>query len=161
MLANQEHDERAGLVIVGAREEGVAAFDPVNETVFQQEVQGPIYGDRGRAFPALSHPIDNFIGAKRVMTCGQRLEHVTPQWRQALPALGAQGLGVRKGICGAPGVIMIGTGKDDDHRLVLTSARTKSKFQALTAPIRIRDAITEKFIASQHDRGQRILITVL
>ena len=71
-LADQEHHELPGGVIVHAGDEGVAALDAVHETVLAQELERAIGGDRGRARPPRGEPVDDLVGAERLVAGEQR-----------------------------------------------------------------------------------------
>ena len=53
MLADKEHHEVAGRVVVDAGDEGVAALDAMHEAVVAEEIKRAINGDRRR--PAAAH----------------------------------------------------------------------------------------------------------
>ena len=79
-FANQEDYEIAGAMIVHAGDEGVAAFDAVNESIVAEKFECPINRDWCRT-RLLLQPIDNFIGAQRTVAGEQNFKHLTPHRR--------------------------------------------------------------------------------
>jgi hypothetical protein len=73
-------------VIVHAGDEGVAALDAVHEPVLTQELERPVGGDRGRARPLGREPVDDLIGAERLVAGEQRGQHLAADGGQALAA---------------------------------------------------------------------------
>src|SRR5262245_58220978 len=86
-LADQERDQLAGGVIVHAGDERVAAFDAMHEAVLAQEFERAIGGDRRRARPFECQPVNDLVGAERLVAREQRRQHVAPNGGQPLPAL--------------------------------------------------------------------------
>src|SRR2546430_1624334 len=66
-LANQEHHERAGGVVVHASDESIAALDAVHEAVLAQELERAVGGDGRRPRPREREPLDNLVGAERLV----------------------------------------------------------------------------------------------
>src|SRR5215831_6415069 len=97
-LADEKHHQRAGGVIVHAGDKGVAAFDAVHEAVLTQELERAVSGDRRQARPLEREPIDDLVGAQRLVAAQERGEHLAPDRGQALAALRAQRLGYGHGI---------------------------------------------------------------
>src|SRR5271168_4812698 len=75
-FANQEHDEVVAAVIIHAGDKGVAAFDAMDEPVLAQEIERTIDRDRCRAI-LVTQPLDDLIGAERLVACQQRLQYLT------------------------------------------------------------------------------------
>ena len=67
-LANEKHDRVAAGVMMHAGDERVAALDAVDETILAQEVEGAVDCDR-RQPAMMRQSLDDFIGAKRLVTC--------------------------------------------------------------------------------------------
>jgi len=103
-LAEKEHDDVVIGVIVHAGHEGVAALDSVHETVTAQKLERPVDGDGGGT-SAIRQPLDNFVGAERLVTSQQCFEYVPTHTREPLPPLGAEFFCV--GDCAAGAVAMI------------------------------------------------------
>src|SRR5690348_16445763 len=93
-------------MIVHARDESIAALDPMHETLLTQEIEGAIDGDRRRSPAVLGEPVDQFIGAERLMAGEQGLQNTPAHRREALPACGAELLRMRDGIARATAVIV-------------------------------------------------------
>ena len=62
-------------MIVHAGHKRIAACDAVDEAVVAQEIQRPVNRDRRR--PGLgAKPLDDLVGAERLMTCEQSFQHL-------------------------------------------------------------------------------------
>src|SRR6185437_2432512 len=105
-FADQEHHRIAGFVILHAGDECVAAFDAMDQALFAQEFERAVNGDRRRARAAHCQPVDQFIGAERLMACQQRLEHAAADRSQAFAPRRAYRLGVRDGIAGTTAMVV-------------------------------------------------------
>ena len=66
-LADQEHHRIAAAVLLHAGDEGVAAFDAVHEPLLAQKIERAIDGDRRRPRAAHRQPVDQLIGAERLV----------------------------------------------------------------------------------------------
>ena len=97
LLADQEHHRIAAAVILHAGDERVAAFDAVDQALLAQEIERAIDGDRRRARSPHRQPVDQLVGAERLVARQQRLQHAAADRRQALGARGADRLGMRDG----------------------------------------------------------------
>jgi hypothetical protein len=106
-FANQENDKIAGAMIVHAGNEGVAAFDAVNETVVAQKFERSINRYRRRTRPLLQ-AVNDFISAERAMAAQQNFKHLAPHRGESLRARGALRFGMRNGSAGAALMIVIG-----------------------------------------------------
>jgi hypothetical protein len=105
-LADQEHDRIAVGVMAHASDKGVAAFDPMDETVVPQEIEGAI--DRDRRWPRpMRQALHDLVGAQRSVTGKERFEHVTAHRRQPLRARRAELFRVRDRGAGAAAVIVV------------------------------------------------------
>src|SRR6185437_14355176 len=114
-LADEEHHGIAAGVIVHAGDEGVAALDAVHEALLAQEVERAVDRDRRRPAAVVGEAVDQVVGAERLVTGEQRLQHRPADRRQALVARLAERLGVRDRVTGAAAVVM--TGGREDRRL--------------------------------------------
>ena len=65
-------------MVMRAGEEGVAAFDPVDEAVFHQEIERAVDRDRRRPRHRFGEFVDHLIGAERTVARQQRLQHLAP-----------------------------------------------------------------------------------
>lgn len=91
-FADQKNDRLLGGVAVAAGKIGVARREPVDEAVFEQEIERPVDGNRRRALAGrLGDSIDHLIGAKRTAFAGKKLENPPPPRGQADPVLAAKG----------------------------------------------------------------------
>ena len=98
LLADHEDHQVARRVVEGTRDEGVAAFQAVNEGVLDQELQGAIDRDRSVALlTALAERIDEIICAHRTVRGVERFQHLLPDRRQPQAASDAPGLRFRDG----------------------------------------------------------------
>ena len=86
-LAQQEHDAVAGLVMMQAGDERVAAGDAVHEAMLEQKVERAVDRNRRRARPDLGKPVHDLVGAERAVAGRQRVEHLAADRRQAQAAL--------------------------------------------------------------------------
>ena len=82
-FADQENHRVAAGMIVHAGNERVTAFDAMDEPVVAQELERAIDRDRRRAGGVLE-PFHDLVGAKRLMACEQRFQHLPPHRRQSL-----------------------------------------------------------------------------
>ena len=64
-------------MVMRAGEEGVAAFDPVDEAVFHQKIERAIDRDRRRPRHRFGEFVDHLIGPERTVARQQRLQHLT------------------------------------------------------------------------------------
>src|SRR5215468_9887821 len=92
-LADEKHHQRAGGVIVDAGDERIAALDAVHEAVLAQELERAVSGDRRQAWSLEREPVDDLVGAQRLVAAQQRGEHLAPDRGEALSALRARRLG--------------------------------------------------------------------
>ncbi len=111
-LANQKHDRVAALVIVHAGDEGIAAFDAMDQALLAQEIECAVDSNWRRPRRAASQPVDQLISAKRLMACQQGFQHSPAHRRQTLIARSADRFGVRNGVARATFVVMIRLRKD-------------------------------------------------
>ena len=93
-------------MILHAGDEGVAAFDAVDQPLLAQEIERAVDGDRRRPRAAQRQPVDQLIGAERLVARQQRLQHAAADRRQAPRTRGADRLGVRDRIAGATLVVV-------------------------------------------------------
>ena len=131
-FANQENDKIAGAMIVHTSDEGVAAFDAVNETVIAQKFERSINRNRRRP-RLLLQAVNDFIGAKRAMAAQQNFKHLAPHRGQSLGARGALRFGMCNGSAGAALMIVTGSGENYGRHdcLVLGPARRRRGAYAL------------------------------
>jgi len=99
------------VVVSGAGEIGVAAFDTVHEAVGHQEIERAIDRDRRRPRHRFRKFVDHLIGPERAVAGQQRAQHLAADRREFLRPLLANLLGMRQRIRGAAAVIMVGRGK--------------------------------------------------
>ena len=125
-----------------ARDEGVAAFDAVNETVVAQKLERPVNRDRCWT-RLLVHAVNDFVGAKRAMAAQQNFKHLAPHRSESLRARGALRFGMGNRSAGAALMVVIGRGENygrhDD--LVLSPDRRRRRAYALVCagPISLLD----------------------
>jgi hypothetical protein len=81
-------------MVVDAGQEGVAARNPVHETLRHQKIERTVDGDRGWA--RTSTLFHDLISAERLVTCSQDFQHLAAHRRQALATRGTNLLGVRE-----------------------------------------------------------------
>ncbi len=112
LLAYQEHDWRHAFMIVHAGNECVSALDSMHEILLAQKIECPINGDRRRPRASQGQSINQFIGAERVMTSQQSLEHPAANWREPLLSGATDRFRVGNGIGSAPRVVVIRFRKD-------------------------------------------------
>ena len=131
-FANQENDKIAGAMIVHARDEGVAAFDAVNEIVVAQKIERSINRDRRRT-RLLLQAVNDFIGAKRAMAAQQNFKHLAAHRGESLGAHGTLRFRMCNGSAGAARMIVIGSGENCGRHdgLVLGPARRRRSAYAL------------------------------
>jgi len=93
-------------MVVDASDERVASLDTVDETVFDEKIEGAIDRDGGRAgfLPQSAHDL---VGPERPMACQQSLQDLPPHRREPLRAGGALRFGMRNGGAGAAAVVVI------------------------------------------------------
>ena len=96
----------SAFMTVHACDEGISALDPMHKLLFAKEIECAIDRDRRRACTATRQPVDKFIGAKRLMTRQQSLQHLATHGRQPLLAGGTDRLGVRDRVAGATSMIV-------------------------------------------------------
>ena len=110
-LAYQKCHHRGLVMIVGAGEKRVAAFDAMDETIFHQEIKRTI--DRDRRWPrgGFRQFLDDLVGAERPVTGQQRFQHSATDRCQFLRASGADPFGMQQRVRGATAVIVIGRGE--------------------------------------------------
>src|SRR5262249_16856900 len=84
--------------------------DAVHEAVLAQELERPVSSDRRRARPLEREPVDDLVGAQRLVAGEQRGEHLAPDRRQALGPLPAQRPGDGHGIARAA-IVVRGRGR--------------------------------------------------
>src|SRR5450631_2057035 len=94
-----------------AGHEGIAALDAMDEGVVAQELQRPINRDRRRPWPLRGQPLHDLIGAERLMTAEQDVQHLPADRGEAAALLEALRLRDRHGLAAAAAMIMIGTRK--------------------------------------------------
>ena len=98
-------------MIVHAGDEGVAAFDTVNETVVAQKFEHSINRDRRRS-RLLLQAVNDFISAERAMAAQQNFKYLTPHRGESLRARGALRFGMGNGSAGAALMVVIGRGEN-------------------------------------------------
>ena len=97
----------SAVVIVHASDESVAALDAMDETVVAQKIERAI--DRDRRRPVLvRQPLDDLVGAERLVARQQRFQHLAAHRRQPLRARRALRFGMRDRRAGAALVIVVG-----------------------------------------------------
>ena len=105
-LADQQG---CGLALMGMRasDEGIAAFNLVDEAMSQEKIKGAVDRDGCRAGAVLRHPLDNVIGADGGMALGYGAKNFTALASEfaAAPFTGA--LGPCNKVGSAMGVIMV------------------------------------------------------
>ena len=82
----------------------------------------------GRA-AARRQPVDDLVGAERLVARQQHLQHLAADRRQPLRARGAERLGMRERVAGAALVVVIGRGEDRAARAIFL-AKERSAFMA-------------------------------
>ena len=82
-----------GMVRIGAADIGVQAFDPMDKTLLDQEIERPIDRERGDAFALDRHVVQDGVGAARPVPAPDQLKHLPPDGGQARAARGAELLG--------------------------------------------------------------------
>jgi hypothetical protein len=106
-LADHENDGFAGLVGGRAGNEGVQAFEPVDEALRAQKIERPVDCDWSRRFLAGGgDPFDQIISADRAVRGIERFQHRPPQRREPFAPTRATLLGGGKGSRSAGGLIM-------------------------------------------------------
>ncbi len=124
MLADEEDYRVTAGVIVHAGDEGIAALDPMNQTVIPQKFERAIDSDRRRPGP-IPQPFNDFVGPEWFVAREQRFEYVPADRRQPLRTRGAQRFGVGDGRAGAATVIVVGRWKNcRRHRCHLVATET-------------------------------------
>jgi len=98
-------------MVVPASYEGIPALDPVDETLFAQEVERTIDRNRCRSLAAHGQTVDDLVGSERMMAGEQRLQDAAAHGRQALLACGADRLGISDGVIRAALMIVIRPGE--------------------------------------------------
>src|SRR5215510_12598599 len=107
-------------MLADAGQEGIAAFDAVDQPVLDQEIERAIDRDRRRPRPLAGHALHDLVGAERAVAFGQRLQHLAAERREPLAAGGAQRLGMRHGLGAAAAMVVIGRRKDSRHGVGFT-----------------------------------------
>lgn len=109
ILADQESDEVARPVIVGAGHEGVLAREPMGEALFHEEVEGAVDGHGGQApAPAallLPDPLQEIVGSERLVGGIERLEDPSADGGQARSFGPAGSLGPGERLAGPLGLV--------------------------------------------------------
>ncbi len=82
-----------------ASEEGVLAFEAMNDAGFEESVDGAVNGDGSEARPLLSQLGEDVVGADRRVCRGYFLENVLPQLGKAQVLFGKRLVGALDGFC--------------------------------------------------------------
>ncbi len=83
-FADHENHGFAGLVGGRAGNEGVEAFEPVDEALRAQKIQRPVDRDRSRRLLAIGgDPLDQIVGADRSVRGIERFQHRAAQRRES------------------------------------------------------------------------------
>jgi len=108
LMTSSANQELADMPIFGmvAANEGIQRFQPMDETLFQQEIQRAIDGRRRCRAVIYLQLVENCIGADRGMAVPNQLQHPPPDRGQADAALLAEGLRTPERIDDAIAVIM-------------------------------------------------------
>jgi hypothetical protein len=99
-------------VIVHAGDERIAALDAMDEAVLAQKLERAIGGNRRRPRALQREPLDDLVGAQRLVTSQQRGQHLAADGGETLATLRAQRLGHGHGVGRAAIVVMVGGGED-------------------------------------------------
>ena len=99
------------LMGMGTGHKSIAAFDLVDESVGEKEIEGAVNRDRCRAGAMLGHALNNIVGANGGVALCDRAQDFAALAGQfaAAPLAGALGPGDQVG--GAVGVVMVGVEK--------------------------------------------------
>lgn len=100
---------------------GVEALDPVHEAVFDQKVERPVGHRRLRAKALRLEPVEDLVGAKRLVLVEQDLEDALPDRGELQPVRRAIGMRRREPLGPTPIVIM--RGHSDRIHAVLPKTR--------------------------------------
>ena len=95
---------------MGARtgDEGVAAFDPVDQTMTGEEIERPVNGDGSRTPPPLRHSLNDVVSSRRCMVFGYAIEDIATLAGQPCATALANLFGPGEQLCGAFSMIMAG-----------------------------------------------------
>src|SRR5262249_2268488 len=110
-FADQKNHWIAAVVILHARDERIAAFDPMHEILLPQEIECSINRNGGRPRAPPRQTINEIISREWVRACRQSLEDPPAHRRQTLLASGADRFGVGDRVVRAAPVIVVGLGK--------------------------------------------------
>jgi len=80
---------------MGTGDEGVPAFNLVNEAMGEEKIKGAVNRDGSRARPMFGHALDNVVGANGGVALGHGSQDIAPLAGQfaAAPLAGALGPG--------------------------------------------------------------------
>src|SRR5260221_10624654 len=125
------------LVGVGTGNVGVPAFDLVDKSMGEQEIEPPVDGDRRGPRPMLGHPLDDVIGPHRRMAPRHAGENIAALARQlrAPPRTGP--LGPRNQIGGAMGMVVVRLGEGHNVIILHVWTNCQSSFNLLPERRRI------------------------
>ena len=111
-LADQKYDEIARRMIVNAGNEGIATGNAMHEPMGAQKRERAVGRDGSKAPMFGREPLDDVVGAERLMAVEERGEHLAANGRKALALLRAARLREVHRIVEAPVVVVIRPGKD-------------------------------------------------
>lgn len=107
-VADQKGDGGCIVVTMGAGDEGIPAFDAMNKTIVDEEIEHAIDGDRRGSGAVARQQLDDFIGAESTVLLQHCLQHVTALRGEFLAPGAAHRFGVVQRIRGAKTVIVVG-----------------------------------------------------
>ena len=110
-FADQEYDRIGGAVVVHACDECIAACDAMHKPVRSQEFERAVGGDGRRPYVRGRQPLDDVIGAERLMAAKQDGQDLAADGGKPLTTLRAARLGNSHGVVEAPIMVMIGRGE--------------------------------------------------
>ena len=112
ILADQEYNRIAVGMWMHTRDKGIAALDPVHQTMVAQKIERAIHRDRRRP-RATPQPLHDLVSAERLVAGEQRLQHLPAHRCQPLGARDAEVFGMRDS--GAGAAVMIVAGRRKNH----------------------------------------------
>lgn len=96
-LADEKHDRLVRTMAVRAGDKGVSALEAVGKTLFEQEIQCPIDGDRREALAGTRcQRVGDVVGAERAMGAEQRAQHRPANGSEAQARTPAGRFGIRE-----------------------------------------------------------------